>query len=122
VSGGLARTVTGGKWCRGRFRRGYRGVEDADDAERRRLKDVGGGSVSIMSMVSRLSVMLEGMPGEMGGHDHVFYVDPEPWRRRRDTRRRKTSGSDAKVLRTMLTRISEASGISTTPKGAGWKV
>ena len=42
--------------------------------------------VSMMSVVSRASIILKGMPGEMGGHDHVFYVDPEPWRRCRDAR------------------------------------
>ena len=58
--------------------------------------------VSVMSMVSRLSIILEGMPDEMGGHDH-FFVDPEPWRRWRNTRRRRSSDSDA--VRTILTRI-----------------
>ena len=43
--------------------------------------------VSMMSMVPPVSIMLEGMPGEMGGHDHVVFVDPVPWRRYRDTRR-----------------------------------
>jgi len=28
------------------------------------------------SMVARVSIMLEGMPDEKDGHDHVFYVDP----------------------------------------------
>ena len=78
--------------------------------------------VSMMSMASRVSIMLEGMPDEMDGHDHVFYVDLEPWRRCRDTRYRRSSGSDAEVVRTMLTQISKASRMSTTPKGAGWKV
>jgi len=75
--------------------------------------------VSVMPMVSRVSIMLEGMPDEMDGHDHVFYVDPEPWRRCRDTRCRRSSGSDAEVVRTMLTRIPKASRMSTTPKGVG---
>jgi len=78
--------------------------------------------MSRMPMVSRVSIMLEGKPDEMDGHDHVFYVDPEPWRRCRDARRRWSSGSDAEVVRTMLTRISKASRMSTTPKGAGCKV
>jgi len=78
--------------------------------------------VSMMPIVSRVAMMLGGMPDEMGGHDHVFYVDTEPWRRCRDTRRRRRSGSDAELVRTMLTRISKASRMSTTPKGAGWKV
>jgi len=58
----------------------------------------------------------------MGGYDHVLYVDPEQWHRCRETRRRRSSGSDAEVVRTMLTRISKASRVSTTPKGAGWRV
>ena len=73
-------------------------------------------------MLSRVSIMLEGMPDEVGGHDHAFYVDVEPWRQCRDTRRRRSSGSDAEVVKTMLTRISKASRMSTTPKGAGWEV
>ena len=36
--------------------------------------------VSVMSMVSWVSRMFEGVLDEKGGHDHVFYVDPEPWR------------------------------------------
>ena len=34
--------------------------------------------VSVMSMVPRVSIMLEGMPGEMDSHDPVFYVDLVP--------------------------------------------
>ena len=30
--------------------------------------------VSVMSMVSRLSIILEGMPDEMGGHDHFLSI------------------------------------------------
>jgi len=78
--------------------------------------------VSVMSMVPRVSIMPEGMPGEMDSHDPVFYVDLVPLRRCRDTRRRRGKGSDAEVVRTMLTRISKASRMSTTPRGAGWKV
>jgi len=78
--------------------------------------------VSMMPMMPRVSIMLEEMPDELGGHDHVFHVDPEPWHRCRDTRRRRSSGSDAEVVNTMLTRISKTSRMSTTPKGTGWKV
>ena len=78
--------------------------------------------MSTMPVVPRVSMMLEGMPDEIGGHDYAFYVDPEPWRRCRDTRRRRSSGFDAEVVKTMLTRISKALRMSTTPKGAGWEV
>jgi len=78
--------------------------------------------VSMMSMVPRVYIMPEGIPDEMDGHDHGFYVDPVPLRRCRDARCRRSSGSDAEVVRAMLTRISKASRMSMTPKGAGWKV
>ena len=78
--------------------------------------------VSVMSMVSWVSRMFEGVLDEKGGHDHVFYVDPEPWRRCRGTRRRRSRGSDAEIVREILTRISKAPRMSTTPKGEGWKV
>ena len=64
----------------------------------------------------------EGMPGGMDGHDHVFYVDPEPWSRCRGTRCRRRRGSNAEVVKAMLTQISKGPRMSTTPKGAGWKV
>ena len=98
------------------------GAEDADNAERRRLEDVDSGAgVGDVDGVVGVEDVRRGAGREGRSRPCVLCRSGTvaPMQRHEAP---KEQGLHAEIVREILTRISKAPRMSTTPKGEGWKV